>query len=71
MYASSITFRSTSTHAFSRAAWSAVVTALSTSASTSGSRTDRFELPPVARMTRLSTIWERKPNPSGQSAPQP
>jgi len=71
MYASSITLRSTSTHAFWRDASSPVVTALSTSASTAGSRTDRFELPPVSRMTRLSTICERNPKPSGQSAPHP
>ena len=60
-YASSITFLSMSTQICSRAAVSVVVSALSSSASTCGSFTDRLELPPVARMTRLSTIWARKP----------
>ena len=39
--------------------------------STSGMRTLVLEDPPVARMTRESTIWDRKPKPSGQSAAQP
>ena len=30
-----------------------------------------FDEPPVSRMTRLSTICDRKPKPSFQSAPQP
>jgi hypothetical protein len=34
-------------------------------------RTLVLEDPPAGRMTRESTIWDRKPNPSGQSAAQP
>src|SRR5690348_18474458 len=60
--ASSITFLSTSTHAFSRAVWSVVDVAVSTRASTAGSRTDRFVFPPVARITRLrSGAYEQSP----------
>ena len=34
-------------------------------------RTLILEEPPVSRMTRESTIWDKKPKPSGQSAAQP
>ena len=59
--ASSITFLSMSTQIASRAVVSVVCSALSMSASTAGSFTDRLELPPVARIVRLSTICARNP----------
>ena len=55
----------------SRLAVSVSATAWSISSSTSGIRTLRLDEPPVSRMTRLSTICDRKPKPSFQSAPQP
>jgi hypothetical protein len=60
-YASSITFLSMSTQICSRAAVSVGRERLVQQRVDGGVLTDRLELPPVARMTRLSTIWRRKP----------